>query len=452
MPQSHKVVPTHPTLLCHEAIVIWKKISTVEKIQCAVTNRRDEIREAEIEALEVEIEALRANHARNLELKKASGGNDREIEKLKEKQADQLKAKNEKLTHKQNRQKKQKEKGVLIHVKSIYTYEIMYSPESTGLYSEIPRAICEAFHINMKLPWSLAVDNIVRWMWAHLFTRKTIKNHVQHMDQLSIGSVAVSYVHDLDVTERTLSEEDWDALILSNSCLRICMYFDRYGFLREKMLSHWHHVNEKFRKALEYRLRQAAERKKPEPWIEVLLWRMTMDYITPIYNLYLDENKLLMNSKNKMEIVDLMEKFHFSECADHYGDYFPTAPVSFINRIAINSVFRNEESYPDLLDRFLNYMYVVYFRGSILCHQREQLQQYAESIIGYLCKDPDFSHFCIWLGGTSKVGAFLKEHQDRHGRRGDGQDAAGTGTQGTQWEEFEEQLCKLRRAAEEEAR
>ena len=325
-------------------------------------------------------------------------------------------------------------------VKSIGpTYEITSSPENSSLYSEIPRAICEAFHIKAKLPWSLPMDNTIRWMWEHLFVRKTVKNHAQYMHQLAIGSVATSYVSDLDVNNNALSTDDWDALMLSNACLRICMYFDRYAFLRDETLSGWHDISQKLLQALEHRLqiledeqRKLAERKnhrfmtktaqelsavvKQKISIEVLLWRMTMDYITPIYNLYLDENKLLTSGEHRKKLLGLMERIHFSECADLYGNYFPTVPGSLVNRIAMNSILRNEESYPVLLDRFLNYLFLVYCSGSILHNQREQLRQYAESIVGFLSEDKDFSHFRLWLGGidgASNVEAFLKKHQDR---------------------------------------
>ena len=65
MPQSCKVVPTPPTLMCHEAVVIWKKTSTMKDILGAVNKRREKIRMAEIVALEVEIDALKARHTRN---------------------------------------------------------------------------------------------------------------------------------------------------------------------------------------------------------------------------------------------------------------------------------------------------------------------------------------------------------------------------------------------------
>lgn len=305
--------------------------------------------------------------------------------------------------------------------KTIEALRLMYAPEQTGSYSRNAQAINAIYHSKHELPWSLSLQQKLEQLWIPLFLRSTI-NHTDNVFLLCSGSHALAHLRKMSPTASELAENDWDCLILAHAFLNYCMYRNVRSIVHEFLVETWADVNVK--------LLHALKLVKTE-WASLLHCRLTIDYVTSIYNRDLGSGKH-EDPTRKKELIDLLQANDFYRHARLYGEVLQTAPKPFVNQIAANSrLVQDNDAYPSLWAQFQSCLDRIHNAGGVPETQRPQLKRSTRKIITYIQGDSDFEHFRAWLletMGIADIGAWYrstyppsrvrKKNKERAGRGG----------------------------------
>lgn len=331
--------------------------------------------------------------------------------------------------------------------RDLYVLRVMHSPKASANYptqfltdDNMPvennaTAVKRILNKEASLPWSIDTERSIECMWKLMFINK-----LGRPLQIQIGRVIDGFYKMLTTQTSIYIDRDsnWNYLMLRYSFLtmKVCKA-EEMGMLEEtdEVLYEWKMATEDLLWRLESR-----EKERGEEWAKVLLWRLSIDYVAFIYNMYFFRKVV---RERRTELTKLLESTRFLDRSNLYGLYLATAPRPFLNRIVVySSILNLEDEYGTLWEDFIGCWNRML---STHVHENELMQcvEYARNVVQYLHGDSDLAHFREWLidGEYIMEGSVEKWFYDKYPMLGE-----------EYWEKKKEMKEESRRKKDEERR
>ena len=120
----------------------------------------------------------------------------------------------------------------------------------------------------------------------------------------ALHPLLLDYLRTNPTSGSLLTQKDWDTLILAYAFVSVCMYQSSHSFLEKHLLDAWRAVHLQLFSALRDKSKQESI---TACWSNVLLWRMTLDYVAITYNRYWHRGQLAC-PEHRNELLEFHER------------------------------------------------------------------------------------------------------------------------------------------------